>query len=138
MYLNIFQSPNSIITYSIASYSANQGLFYINPNGGLNPSGGQVYLRTSIINTNVARFEVSTVLIWIKAKPLKVLGSAFNLNRFNFLLKIFISCCAISNLLFVAIGQLIKDMIVNPGVESSSSSFSRLTSRMFQWIWKFP
>ena len=70
-------------------------------------------------------FSVECILlkIWIKAKALKVSGSAFSPNRFNPLLKILISCCAITYLLFA---KLKMDRDVNPGVESSSLSWVNL------------
>ncbi|WAQ96546.1 FAT4-like protein, partial [Mya arenaria] len=50
---NDIQSPNNLVNYYIASYSANRNMFY------MDPTTRNVFLRTSIIGTNVNHYNVS-------------------------------------------------------------------------------
>ncbi|WAQ95445.1 FAT4-like protein [Mya arenaria] len=52
---NDIQSPNNLVNYYIASYSANRDMFY------MDPTTGNVFLRTSIIGTNVNQYNVSLI-----------------------------------------------------------------------------
>ena len=50
----MFQAPNNVVNYYIASYSLNREIFYVDP------TSGQVFLRTSMIGTSIDRYNVST------------------------------------------------------------------------------
>ncbi|XP_052789236.1 protocadherin Fat 1-like [Mya arenaria] len=52
---NDIQSPNNLVNYYIASYSANRNMFY------MDPTTRNVFLRTSIIGTNVNHYNGTIV-----------------------------------------------------------------------------